>query len=74
LAHEISNLECDLQVNAYPQKLVGAVINSTRGNDQSRNEVKPIGSVVIPYVKGISEKFKQIGNSYNIKNIFKTHS
>jgi hypothetical protein len=28
--------------------------------------------VVIPYVKGISEKFKRIGNRYNIKTIFKT--
>jgi hypothetical protein len=30
------------------------------------------GSVVIPYVKGISEKFKWIGNCYNVKTIFKT--
>jgi hypothetical protein len=28
--------------------------------------------VVISYVKGISEKFRRIGNSYNIKTIFKT--
>jgi hypothetical protein len=28
--------------------------------------------VVIPYVKGISDKFKQIGNRYNIRTIFKT--
>jgi hypothetical protein len=28
--------------------------------------------VYIPYVKGVSEKFKQIGNQYNIRTIFKT--
>jgi hypothetical protein len=28
--------------------------------------------VYIPYVKGISEKFKRIGNRYNIGTIFKT--
>jgi hypothetical protein len=28
--------------------------------------------VVIPYVKGISDKFKRIGNRYNIRTIFKT--
>jgi hypothetical protein len=50
-----------------------AVINNTGGNSRSRNEVKPIGSVVIPYVKGISEKFKRIGNRYNIRTIFKTN-
>jgi hypothetical protein len=28
--------------------------------------------VYIPYVKGVSEKFKRIGNRYNIGTIFKT--
>jgi hypothetical protein len=28
--------------------------------------------VYIPYVKGASEKFKRIGNRYNIRTIFKT--
>jgi predicted GIY-YIG superfamily endonuclease len=28
--------------------------------------------VYIPYVKGVSEKFKCIGNRYNIRTIFKT--
>jgi hypothetical protein len=47
-------------------------INNTGGNNRLRNEVQLIGSVVIPYVKGISENFKRIGNLYNIKTIFKT--
>jgi hypothetical protein len=71
LARELSNLKADLQLNGFPQKLTDAVISSTGGNNRSRNEVKPIGSVVIPYVKGISEKFKRIGNHY-IRTIFKT--
>jgi hypothetical protein len=33
---------------------------------------KPQGSVYIPYVKGVSEQFKLIGNRYNIRMIFKT--
>jgi hypothetical protein len=28
--------------------------------------------VYIPYVNGVSEKFKRIGNRYNIRTIFKT--
>jgi hypothetical protein len=51
---------------------MNTVINNTGENNQLRNEVKPVCSVVIPYVKGISEKFKGIGNRYNIKKIFKT--
>jgi hypothetical protein len=35
-------------------------------------EVKPLGPVCIPYVKGDSEKFINIGNWYNIKMIFRT--
>jgi hypothetical protein len=71
LARELDNLKHDLQLNGFPQKLMDTVINNTGGNNRSRNEVKPIGSVAIPYVKGISEKCKRIGNRY-IKTIFKT--
>jgi hypothetical protein len=53
-------------------ELINTVINNNGGNNRLRNEVKPIGSAVIPYVKGISDKFKRIGNRYNIRTIFKT--
>jgi hypothetical protein len=40
--------------------------------DSSRLErEKPLGTVLIPWVKNISEKLKKIGNSY-IRTIFKT--
>jgi hypothetical protein len=35
-------------------------------------EQKPLGCVCIPYVKGVSEKIKRIGNLYNIRKIFQT--
>jgi hypothetical protein len=28
--------------------------------------------VYIPYVKGVSEKFKRIGNQHNIRTVFTT--
>jgi predicted GIY-YIG superfamily endonuclease len=34
-------------------------------------EKKPLGYVYIQYVKGVSEKFKRIGNRYNVR-IFRT--
>jgi hypothetical protein len=58
--------------NGFPSKLINTVINNTGGNNWLRNEVNPIGSVVLLYVKGISDNFKQIGNSYNIRTTFKT--
>jgi hypothetical protein len=30
------------------------------------------GTVIIPYVMGTSEKFKHIGNCFNVRTIFKT--
>jgi hypothetical protein len=71
LAHEVNNLKYDLQLNGFPPKLIKSVINNTGRKNRLRNDVKPIGSVVIQYVKDISDKFKRIGNRY-IRTIFKT--
>jgi hypothetical protein len=70
LAEEISNLRSDLQLNGYPQGFIDSVINS-KGSCRLNEEQKPLGSVYIPYVRGVSEKFKRIGNRY-IRTIFKT--
>jgi hypothetical protein len=72
LAHEVNNLKHDLQLNVFPPKLINSVINNNGGKNRLRNDVKPIGSVVIPYVKGISGKFKRIGKRYKIRTVFKT--
>jgi hypothetical protein len=69
--NEISNLKRDLQLNDYPQGFIDSVINS-KGSSHPNTEENPLGSVYIPYVKGVSEKFKRIGNRYNIRTIFKT--
>jgi hypothetical protein len=71
LAHEVNDLKHDLQLKVLPPKLINTDINNTGGNNRLRNDVKPIGSEVIPYVKGISGKFKRIGKRY-IRTIFKT--
>jgi hypothetical protein len=65
------SLRSDLQLTVYPQSLIDSVINS-KGNSRVNKEQNPLASVYIPYVKGVSEKFKRIGNLYNIRTIFKT--
>jgi hypothetical protein len=72
LAHEVNKIKHDLQLNGFSPKLINSIINNTGGKNRLRNDVKPIGSVVIPYVKGISDKFKRIGNRYTIRTIFKS--
>jgi hypothetical protein len=71
LFNEISSLRRFLQFNGYPQGFIDSVINS-KGSSGPNKEVKPLGYVCIPYVKGVSEKFSCIGNRYNIRMIFKT--
>jgi hypothetical protein len=71
LVKEISSQRSDLQLSGYPQGFIELVINS-QGIIRSNEEQKPLGSVYIPYVKGVSEKFKRIGNRYSIRTIFKT--
>jgi hypothetical protein len=61
----------DLQLSCYPQGFIGLVIKSKNGSHPNKEE-NTLGSVRIPYVRGVSEKFKHIGNRYNIRTIFKT--
>jgi hypothetical protein len=71
LVKEISSVRRDLQLNGYRQGFIDSVINS-KGCSRLTEERKPLGSVYIPYVKGVSEKFRRIGNRYNIRTILKT--
>jgi hypothetical protein len=68
---EANNLRRDLQLSGYPQGFINSVVRSMGSNRQKKEE-KPLGSVYIPYVKGVSDKFKRIGNQYNIRTVFKT--
>jgi hypothetical protein len=70
LCNEISTLRHDLQLNGYPGGFTDSAINSKGRSCPS--EVKSLGTVYIPYVKGVSEKFKCIENRYNIRTIFRT--
>jgi hypothetical protein len=71
LCDETRGLRHDLQLNGYPRGFIDSVINS-KGSSRMNKEEKPLGYVYIPYVKGVSEKFKRIGNGYNVRTIFRT--
>jgi hypothetical protein len=49
---------------------VSSTLISSKGSSSNKEE-KLLGSVYIPYVKGVSEKFKCIGNQYNTRMIFR---
>jgi hypothetical protein len=51
---------------------VNSIINRPTTTNTPDIDLTTQGTVVIPYVKGVSEKFRRIGNRYNIRTIFKT--
>jgi hypothetical protein len=61
LCDEIRGLKLDLQLNGYQRGFIDSV-NNSKGSSRLNKEEKPLGCVYIPYVKGVSEKFKRIAN------------
>jgi hypothetical protein len=68
LCVEINRLKQDLQPNGYLQSFTDSVVNCRDGaHSKKTKEDTPLCYVHIPYVKGVSEKFRR----YNIRTIFK---
>jgi hypothetical protein len=67
---EIMNVTHYIILNGYPQCFIDITIK-TRRNNSSSDETS-LGTVVIPYTRGISEEFQNIGNNFNSRTIFKT--
>jgi hypothetical protein len=68
---EIKNIRHDLMLGEYPKEFVDSVMKPSEKNRPSSATVYQ-GTVVIPYVKGTSEKFRPIGNRFHLRTIFKT--
>ncbi|KAJ8917059.1 hypothetical protein NQ315_012978 [Exocentrus adspersus] len=64
-----------LKENAYPINLVDRAFlqieNPSHNNQQRQN---PVANMTIPYIPGISEKLKKLGNNFNIRTAFKTNN
>jgi hypothetical protein len=58
-------------LNEYTQEFVISVMKPSSSNRPSSDKIYQ-GTVIIPYIKGISEKFRRIGNRFNVRTIFKT--
>jgi hypothetical protein len=61
----------DLMLSEYPEEFVDSIIKTSTRNRPSPDTAYQ-GTVVIPYVMGISEKFRSTENRFNIRTIFKT--
>jgi hypothetical protein len=59
--NKINNIRHNLLLNEYPQEFVDSSMKPSRSNCPSSDTIYQ-GTVIIPQVKGISEKFRCIGN------------
>jgi hypothetical protein len=67
---EIKNTRHDLMLNECPQESVDSIFKPSRSNSPS--DIVHQGMIIILCVKGISKKFRCVGNYFNIRAIFKT--
>ena len=69
-----------LQKCDYPdwcvEKVKSQMVNKSQPKEKKRrvNNAKSRGSVVVPYVEGVSERFSRILKGYNISTAMKPHS
>jgi hypothetical protein len=70
---EIKNIRHNLMLNEYPQEFTDFVMKPLKRNHLSSDTIHQ-GMVIIPYIKGISKKFRCTGNHFNVRIIFKTIS
>jgi hypothetical protein len=68
---EIKNTRHDMMVNEYPQEFADSIMKPSSSNRPSSDTIFQ-GTIIVPHVKGISEKFRHIGNRFNVRTIFKT--
>jgi hypothetical protein len=69
---EEKEVETILIKNNYPPKLINNVRTrrAQRTEDTSKVQVKPRSTMCIPYVTGLSEKIRRIGNGYGLRTVF----
>jgi hypothetical protein len=58
-------------LSEYPKEFFDFVMKPSKSNHHSSDTIYQ-DTVIISYVKGISEKFRRIGNRFNVRNIYKT--
>jgi hypothetical protein len=69
--NKIKNIRHDLMLNEYPQEFAYSMMKPSRSNCPSSDTIYQ-GTVTIPHVKGISQKFRHNGNRFNLRTTFKT--
>jgi hypothetical protein len=67
---EFKSIRHDLMLNEYPQEFVDSIMKPLRSKSHSSDTVYQ-DMVISPYVKGICEIFRRIGNCFNVRTVSK---
>ncbi|KAJ8911898.1 hypothetical protein NQ315_012312 [Exocentrus adspersus] len=68
-----TNITQTLKSNGYRSKILNKARFATSRQENTRvEENSNIISPVIPYIRGLSEKIRRIGNAYNVRTAFRT--
>jgi hypothetical protein len=57
-------------LNEYPQEFADSIMKPSRSKHPSSDKIYK-GTVIIPYIKNISEKFRHTGHCFRVRTIFK---
>jgi hypothetical protein len=68
---EIKNVRYDLILNEYLQEFNDSIMKPSRSNCPSSDTIFQ-GTVIIPFIRGISKKFRSIENLFSVRTIFKS--
>jgi hypothetical protein len=68
---EIKNTKHDLVLNEYPQEFTDSIMKPGRRDGASLDRLYH-STILIPYIKVISKKFRRNGNRFNVRTIFET--
>jgi hypothetical protein len=68
--NKIKNIRHDLMLIEYPQEFVDSVMKPSRSRRPSSHIIYQ-GTVIIPYIKGISEKIRRTEKRFHVRTILK---
>ncbi|XP_063216176.1 uncharacterized protein LOC134527430 [Bacillus rossius redtenbacheri] len=73
IAVEHNHIKKELIANGYPANTIKQHMKSNKTLKPTETD-KPAGTLVIPYVQGLSEKIRHLGNKYGLKTAFRSKS
>jgi hypothetical protein len=67
---EINNVRYYLMLNKYPQEFIDSIMKCSKSSHPYSDKIYQ-GTIIISYIKVISEKLTRIGNRFEVRTILK---